>query len=211
MTAPVATTLLLTFGSHDVPFLRHPLSTGRVTSIDMYDLATTDLSDYKALLLPMHSDQRHLLNRRAQLEDFLRGGGIIVFSGHIAHTFLPELAPFVAVDYRSVSDLRVYRTAEHPIWRGVQEEDLTFRKGVAGFYGRGYNPPPPGAHIINTLGSQGFPLDYVYARAGGGTVLVHAGNDFWNFALFPSDNSSAARMPAQLLSWIETHRAGGAA
>jgi hypothetical protein len=211
MTTAAEPTLLLTFGSQDVSFLRHPLSKGRVASIDMYDLATTALPDYKALLLPMHSDQRHLLGCRAQLEEFLRGGGIIVFSGHIAYAFLPELAPFVAADYRSVSDLRVYRMAEHPIWRGVQEEDLTFRKGVAGFYGRGYNPPPPGAHIINTLGPQGFPLDYLYARAGGGTVLIHAGNDFWNFALFPNDSSSAARMPAQLLNWIETHQAGGAA
>lgn len=211
MSTPSATTLLLTSGTQETPLLSHPLSAGRVATLDQYALDQTALEAYKALLISMHSDQRHLVRRQPQLEGFLRGGGIIVFSGHIAYPFLPELRRFVATDYREVSDLFVYRAVEHPIWQGVAEQDLTFRKGVAGFYGRGYNPPPPGAIIINTLGPRHLPLDYVYTRPQGGTVLIHAGIDFWNFGLFPSDDTSAARMPAQLLSWIEAQTKGGAA
>ncbi len=206
-----ATTLLIISGSRGAPFLQHPVSAGRVETIDMYDLDKAALRNYKALLIPMHSDQRHLVKHRARLEAFLSGGGIIIFSGHVAYPFLPELRPFIASDYRSVNDLFIYRAAEHPIWRDVLEEDLTFRKGVAGFYGRGYNPPPPNATIINTLGPKRLPIDYMYVRSSGGTVLVHSGNDFWNFALFPNDITSAARMPGQLLEWIETDMVGDAA
>jgi hypothetical protein len=158
MTDQKAATLLITSGGSSSPFLKHPVSAGRVDTVDIYDLADAPLQKYRALLLPMYSDQRHLFRHGARLEAFLGSGGILIFSGHVAYPFLPELQIFEALPYRQVEDLFVYRAAEHPIWQGVRGEDLTFRKGVAGFYGRGCNPPPPEAVIINTLGPERLPL-----------------------------------------------------
>ena len=38
---------------------------------------------------------------------------------------------------------RVAELAPHPIFDGVDPDDLTLRKGVAGFFARGHHPPPP--------------------------------------------------------------------
>lgn len=209
MNSQNAATLLVTVGSGHSLFMKHPVSQGRVDTVDMYGLADVALQNYKALLLTMHSDQRYLFQQGSLLEAFLGNGGIIVFSGHVAYPFLPELQPFVAFDHQGVQDLQVNRASEHPIWQDVHEVDLTFRKGVAGFYGRGINPPPPGTTIINTLGSGQLPLDYIYTRPGGGTVLIHSGIDFWTFGLFPKDDTSAAKMAPQLLDWIENDSTGG--
>lgn len=98
-----------------------------------------------------------------------------------------------------VTDLEVIRVADHPVWEGVDTADLTFRRGVAGFYGRGANPPPPGARIIHVLGPGRHPVDYEVRPAVGGRLLVHAGADLWNYA---DSGNTAARMMPQLLDWI---------
>jgi hypothetical protein len=92
--------------------------------------------------------------------------------------------------------------SEHPVFAGVDTDDLSFRKGVAGFYGRGHNPPPAGARVLQRLSSpDGPPLDYVYHRPDGGRVLMHSGNDLWMYA---NDETSARRIAPQLLDWIES-------
>ncbi len=89
--------------------------------------------------------------------------------------------------------------AEHPVWAGVEPEDLTFRRGVAGFYGRAYLPSlPDGALIVHALGEIDRPLDAVY-HYGEGAVLVHRGNDLWGYLHAPN---TAARMTPHLLDWL---------
>lgn len=198
----MATTLLITCGEAvPSPILTHPVTSSRVLGLDIYELKHVALERFAGLLLSTHADQRFLQTTRGKLERFLQGGGTLVFCGHLAYPFLPELTPFVPLTVRSHEDYRVWRVSEHPIFAGVDTEDLTFRKGVAGFYGRGHNPPPAGAQVLQRLSSpEGPPVDYVYCRAGGGRVLVHAGNDIWMYA---GDDTSANRIAPQLLDWIE--------
>lgn len=195
-------TLLLTCGEFPPnPVLIHPRTAPRICSLDIYQLPEVDLCRFSGMLIPSHSDQRFLLSAMEFLEVFLGHGGSLGICGHMAHPFLPELSPFVPMEVASHRDYAVYRVEEHPVFEGVDTMDLTFRKGVAGFYGRGHNPPPPGARILHRLGSKdGPPVDYVYERPGGGRVLMHSGNDFWNYV---EDASSAARMAPQLLDWFD--------
>lgn len=184
-----------------VPIRTHPVTSSRILGLDIYDLEYVALEHFAGLLISTHADQRFLQTMRGKLERFLQGGGTLVFCGHLAYPFLPELTPFVPLTVRSHEDYRVWRVSEHSIFAGVDTKDLTFRKGVAGFYGRGHNPPPPGARVLQCLSSpDGPPVDYVYYRAGGGRVLVHAGNDIWMYA---GDDTSANRIAPQLLDWIE--------
>ena len=160
---------------------------GRSPGIPNYDLEHTDLSAFACLVITNGADQRYLYQHRAQLESYLALGGKIAFSGHVAYPFLGMLKPFVPTAENGLAGLQVHCLGQHPIWAGIEGADLTFRKGVAGFYGRGYNPPPAGAVVINELGTkERLPLDWEYTTPEGGVLLAHAGNDFLSFANAPS-------------------------
>jgi hypothetical protein len=197
-------TILLTCG--DAPpqhLFANPLLRDRLHAIDVYELEHAQVAHYAGLLIPMHADQRFLLEIQDRLLQFLSQGKTIVFCGQITYPFLPGVGLFVPLQSRSADDHRICRVSDHPVFTGVDTDHLTFRKGIAGFYGRGHMPPPPGADIIHRLGSSdGPPVDYVYRPAGGGRVLIHAGNDIWNYAT--ETDSSAHRIPMQLLDWIES-------
>ncbi|HEY0296481.1 MAG TPA: hypothetical protein VGC69_14225 [Bordetella sp.] len=166
----------------------------------LYDLAHADLRRWRSLLVPAHADQRFLAGQRERLEVFLLSGGTLVFNGHVAYPFLRWLRPFQPVAHRGLDGLRVHRAEDHPIFEGVDPEHLTFRRGVAGFYARGGNPPAPGARVLHTLGPDALPVDWLLELPGGGRLLVHSGNDLWMYA---GGGDSAARVVPQLLAWLE--------
>jgi len=171
----------------------------RLDVAPLYELERTELSGYRGLLVGLHVDQRYLAARRPQLEAFLAGGGTVVFCGHVAYPFLAELSAYRPISGYKAADLVVARVAEHPVWAGVDVADLTWRRGVAGFYGRGGNPPPAGATVVHTLGPKAVPVDFVCRPAVGGRLLVHAGADLWGYL---ETDGTAARMAPQLLDWL---------
>ena len=146
-----------------------------------YALDRAELPRYDAVLLTMHSDQRHLAEQSNRLDAYLNSGGAIIFNGHVAHPFLPELTPYVPAGQRGLESLRIHREAEHPLFAGLTDDHLTFQRGVAGFYSRGTNPPPARALVLNSLGPERWPVDWLLERPGGGQLLVHAGNDLFSF------------------------------
>lgn len=166
--------------------------------VDHYRLHETDLTGYAALLLPAHLDQRYFGRITAQVEAFLDGGGTLVFNGHVAWPMLPEFRPFVPLPRIDLAHLQVHRLKPHPVFEGVDMQDLTYRRGVAGFYGRGHNPPPPGAVAVTGLGPERAPCDWVFERPRGGRIFMHAGNDLWMYA---GSGCSAARIVPQLCHW----------
>jgi len=177
--------------------IRRPDLGPRIMAVGMYALDEVALADYRALLIGMHCDQLYLVGRRARIEDFVSTGGTVLVSGHVAWPFLSGLDRFRPIaDYR-IADLEVRRESEHPVWAGVAPEDLTFRRGIAGFYGRGWHKPPPGATVIHSLGARRLPLDFAYA-IGRGRVLFHGGNDLWTYL---DAGNSAERMMPQLFDW----------
>lgn len=169
-----------------------------------YELHETELAPYAALLLPAHLDQRYFGTMTEKVSAWLDGGGTLVFNGHVAWPMLPEFSPFVALEQRSLVHLQIHRVTEHPVFAGVDMNDLTYRRGVAGFYARGCNPPPAGATPLIGVGPERIPCDWVYERPSGGRILMHAGNDLWMYA---GDSTSASRIVPQLMAWA----AGGKA
>lgn len=200
------TALLLTCGhAGEAGSVLRRLSTPerQVVALDQYALDVTPLENVTGLLISMHSDQRFLAARADRLESYLRVGGTVVASGHHAYPFLPGVSLFRPSPSGHLRDLEIHREVEHSIWEGVSERDLTFRKGVAGFYGRGWHEPPKGALVIHSLGPRRVPLDILW-RVGAGRALLHGGNDLWQFG--GGSDDSAGRIAPQLLAWIFDQR-----
>ena len=170
---------------------------GSIVNRDIYDLDHIDLSEFRALLISMHSDQRFLASRADAVATFLAQGGTVVAYGHVAYPFLPGIGPAHILHHQRLEDLRILRLVDHPIWAGISGDNLTFRRGVAGFYGRAWHDPPPGALVVNAVGAPQRALDIIYA-VGRGRVLLHGGNDLWTFG----GGDSTARLMPQFLNWL---------
>lgn len=151
--------------------------------IQQYEAERLDWTVYDAIILTTHSDQHHLREMSDKLDAYMDRGGTILFNGHVAQCFLPELTKFQPLPKRGRAELAVHRAKNHPAFVGVDDDMLSFRKGVSGFYGRGMNPPPQGAEIINTIGPDHWPLDWIHTRTSGGRIFMHAGNDIWGFLM----------------------------
>jgi hypothetical protein len=183
-------------GANDMT--RRPEFGARIATVPLYDLDRAPLERFRTLMVPMHVDQRFLATRRERLDAFVASGGTVLIGGHVAYPFLAGTAPFVPLtDYR-LEDLVVAPAVPHPIWDGIDFQDLTFRRGVAGFYAGGHHPPPPGATVINTIGPARLPVDILW-RHGGGRVLLHGGNDLWTYS---GTGTSADRLLPQLFRWL---------
>lgn len=171
----------------------------RIDRLDCYALAHTDLTPYAGLVIPSMVDQEHLARHHAILRDFLNAGRVIVFGGHLHRDWLPGASPFVPLEAPSLRHYEVTFVADHAIFEGVDRRDLTFRRGVAGFFARGHHPPPDGAAILTRL-SNGQPATYLDQVSTAGTILVQSSCDLLGYA--NGLDSTAARIPGQLLNWI---------
>lgn len=193
--------------SPDSP-LAVPELAARVTPIDCYALVDQPdvdqpgrelLDGYAALVIPAMVDQEHLATHAGVIRRYLDGGGVVVFGGHIHRDWLPGASPFVPLESRP-RNYEVAWLAEHPIFAGVDPSDLTYRRGVAGFFARGHHPLPDGAEVLARL-ATGEPVTYLDRSSTAGTILVQSSGDLLGYYGL---DSTAARVPGQLLDWIST-------
>ncbi|MDV3125041.1 hypothetical protein M1247_08990 [Mycobacterium sp. 21AC1] len=193
----IAPVLHITMGSHQLAGATG--SEPRLGEVDIYRLPATDLTAVRGLIIAAGADQIFLERNRDLLTGFVRAGGRIAVMGHAVTDFLPGLGVWRKLTYTGPKDLTISLADPHPVWEGVDPADLSFRKGVSGFYARGYADKLPADALITTrIGRHALPLDYVYPL-GAGQVLVHGGNDLTGYR---DDPNTSARMTPQLIDWL---------
>ena len=185
--------------SHEMPGFSQLLSDNGFATLRIRDMTADSLANRAVLLIDAHIDQRALMDWREALEDHLLAGGLVIFNGHLVYPLFNELPLFQVAQGRGREDLIIERVAEHPVFAGVECENLSFRRGVAGFYARGGNPMPPQAQLLHRLQKDGSTVDWVWQRPQGGTIFMHSGNSMW---LYQNDATSAARIAPQLVAWM---------
>jgi hypothetical protein len=168
----------------------------RVESVDCYQLPKAGLNRFEVVIIPPMIDQEHLARHRALIRAYLDSGGVLIFGGQIHRDWLPGAGPFQAIDPPSLQAYRVTEIAEHPIFDGVDPDDLTFRRGVAGFFARGHHPVPDGAEVLVRL-TGGLPVTYIDRVSTAGTILLHANGELLGYR----GQDTAGRMPGQLIEW----------
>jgi hypothetical protein len=166
----------------------------RVERLDCYALGSTNLSRYAALIITPSVDQEYLARTRHGIRAYLDGGGVVVFGGHLKGDWLPGASAFIPLANRSLAGYRVAEVADHPIFRGKQPDELTFRRGVAGFFARGHHPIPAGAEVLTRL-SGGEPATYLDRVSTAGTIVVQTTSDL------------LGHCGEALLDWIATESA----
>lgn len=168
-----------------------------VRTVDCYDLAQTELDRFAVVVVPAMIDQEQLARHRSVIRGYLDGGGVLIFGGQLHRDWLPGASPFVALDPPSLRAYRVTEIADHPIFAGVEPDDLTFRRGVAGFFARGHHPVPAGAQVLVRL-SGGQPVTYLDRVSTAGTAVVQANGDLLGYG---KHERTAGRIPGQLIEW----------
>jgi hypothetical protein len=181
-------------------FVETPFFERHLDRIDMYDLPATQLSAYSGLVVSGQADQELLYRNRHLIRHYLEAGGVVAFSGHLTRRWLPGAACFEPKEIDSHADYEVVEATPHPVFEGVSMADLTYQRGVAGFFARGHNPPPAHATTLLRL-ADGEPIVYVDTESTPGTIFVHSGNDLISFG---RRSSTAARVPEQLSEWIRS-------
>ncbi|WP_245700218.1 phosphate starvation-inducible protein PhoH [Paenibacillus glacialis] len=172
--------------------------------IDMYDLPERDLSPYACMVIDNFVDQELLYQEREQIWQFLNQGKVLIFSGHMFLPWLPGASMFVPKLIRSQHDYEVSIVQQHPIFDGVDPEEMTYTKGVSGFFARGHHPLPSQAEVLLSL-PGGEPITYIDRYSTQGTILVHSGN---NLFAYSGQGSTVGRIGSQLQNWTrEEYRA----
>lgn len=189
-----------------------------ITAVDVYDLddkqGRARILGASGLIVSGNTDHLLLARHREALTDFVRKGGRVLVNGHVTVAFIEGLARWSKVDYRNAADVRPHGVSSHPVWQGVDYQDLHYRTGVpgihsyadlerlgvAGFYGRGYHVNlPESAQVVTGIGALSLPLDYSYPL-GAGEVLVHGGLDLEGFC---DERYSSRSMGPNLVAWLE--------
>ncbi|ATP41197.1 phosphate starvation-inducible protein PhoH [Solibacillus sp. R5-41] len=178
----------------------NPFINDNMTLIDQYELVNTDLSFIQALIIPEFVDQRYLALHKELIEQFLNDQKLIVFCGHIYIDWLPGASLFIPKIINHHTDYALTIIKDQGIFAGVNPDDMTYNKGVSGFFARGYHPVPANAEVLVTLPNNE-PVTYIDRNTTKGTILAHAGNDLiWYY----KQNKTTDRISEQLLQWIHS-------
>ena len=109
-----------------------------IKKIDQYEIESYDFSEFDVIIVPNFADQENLYMHKNVIENFLSKGRIVVFFGHLFRPWLRGASLFMPEKINHFSDYNLYPEEDSEIFNGVLTEDMTFNKGVAGFFARGY-------------------------------------------------------------------------
>ncbi|MEM9691922.1 MAG: hypothetical protein AAGA56_05225 [Myxococcota bacterium] len=170
-----------------------------ITVVPQYAFNATHLVGAAGVLFCQHLDERHLAEHRSVWAAYLADGGTLALNGPVARPFVDGLVAAYRPVGGDVAGWLLDLAAPHPIFAGVTAADISWRRGVVGFWARGCFAPPDDAEVLTRFRASGEPADWTWSPPGGGRLFVHPGNNVWGFSREPS---SAARVYPQLLQWM---------
>lgn len=173
-------------------------SQGLVHPVRQDRLTPEIIASAAGLIATASVDQIDLLSKRDAIVKLLDTGGRMVVNGHVMRPFIDGLETFATLQHPGRASYTLTRLVAHPVFDDIPAKALETNRGVAGFYGRGYNPPPPGAIAITGIGPDQLPVDWVWQRPAGGSLFVHSGNDLWGVG---DDAQIKKKIAERLVGW----------
>lgn len=171
-----------------------------VTYIDQYEIGTADLSDFNVLVVTDFIDQEYLYKQKHVIENFLNEGKIVIANTHIFRPWLPGVGLFMPKEIKKHSDYLMEVAHDNTFYKGVDMKELTYRKGVSGFYARGSHPVVNKESEVMLQFTDGTPIVFIDRTATKGTVIAGSCRDFLTYAT--GENSTQLIAP-QFLAWLD--------
>lgn len=173
----------------------------RITCVRERDLSAAHFAATRGLITTQHLDQIGFLAHAAALQAFLQRGGRWFFNGHMLRRFVDGLEIYRPIARPKRADFALTRLSEHAIFAGIEPTSLEENNGVAGFYGRGYNPLPSGARAVTGIGPDRLPIDWDWALPAGGRIFSHAGNDLGGMPDQAGSRGTSGVPVDRLIAW----------
>lgn len=173
--------------------------------LEMYQLPFTDLSAYKGLIITNYVDENFMWQHKEIFGNYLHNGGVIFSFAEMSVSYLPN-APLWQRSPIAIKDREIILSEPvHPMFEGIDPYDLNYRRGVKGFFTRGYFAQlPPEAEVI-VKDQEDAPIIYVDRTSTNGTLIVGAGTDIYQ--VYRDEESSANRLTTQILEVIRAEAA----
>lgn len=188
-----------TYGNKSSNVCNHDLYKGLLERVDIYDIDQASFDQYKAIIIPVVTDEEFLYLHKGKISDYLNHGGIVVSFAQIFRPWLPGNTLWRRSG-QSIKERFIQANPDHPLFKGVTEYDMNYRRGVKGFFSRGYFIPPAGAETA-LRDNQGKCVVYIDRMTTPGTILAGAGTDLLGYGL--GQTTTARRIGVQLIDWIE--------
>lgn len=174
----------------------HLLYRNALTLVNLYD--DLDLSPFNAVILASDIDEVYLQRVWPVFEAYLASGGVLVNFSSNHFGLLPNAQPYIQSPH-AIKD-RFIKASEFEIFQGVTEYDLNYRRGVKGFFNRGYIVPPIGSYEV-LQDNFGQCICYIDTQSTNGIIINTAGSCFLSFGIF--ENTTARRLGINFLSYLQ--------
>lgn len=168
------------------------------------DLEDINLLQFAAIVLPMGIDEYYLSKFKDKIAHFLDSGGVVLSFMSDFAKILPYSSGYIQSQIPIKERVVQFAKSESAniIFNGVREYDINYRRGVKGFFNRGYFDvsafPNQVEWILTDNANQC--VGYIDKHSTNGVILSTANADLLGFGLF--DNTTARAMGINLLKWL---------
>ena len=166
--------------------------------IDYYDFTDLNLENYKCIAIPPFIDQEYMYTQKEKINSFLNKGNILVFSGNLFKPWIPGTKNYIPKEITQHKDYEIHFCKNHPIFEGVTLHEMSYRKGIAGFFARGFYPTPDDSENILRLGENEI-VTYIDRKNSKGTILIHSGNDLFSYT---EAGNTTGKIGMQTFNWV---------
>lgn len=173
--------------------------------LSQYDLPYADLNTYDGLIISNHIDEYFMAEHDSQLQSYLNNGGVIFTLAEKSTEWL-EQVPDWKRSAIPLKDREIHiKKIDNGLLENIQPEDLEYRKGVRGFFSRGYfETIPKGAEVLITDQNNDV-IMYVDRVSTNGTIYAGAGTDLYR--IYAEEDNSSNQAGLQMLNAIRQEAA----
>lgn len=176
--------------------IKHP----NITNVDQYELEHINLDEFNVIAITDFIDQEYLYEQKQLIEDFLNEGKIVIACTHIFRRWLPGTHLFMPKMIYKHTDYEMHIVSEDSFFKGVDMNELAYRKGVSGFYARGYHPVTnPNVDVLLAF-NDGTPITYIDRITTKGTIVAHSARDLLSYST--GDNTTQL-IKTQFMQWLQ--------
>ena len=173
--------------------------------LSQYDLPYADLNTYDGLIISTHIDEYFMAEHDSRLQDYLNSGGVIFTLAEKSMEWLQQVPDWKRSTV-PLKDREVHiKKTDNGLLENIQPEDLEYRKGVRGFFSRGYFEAVPENSEVLITDQNNDVILYVDRVSSNGTIYAGAGTDLYR--IYTDENNSSNQAGLQILEAIRKESA----